>query len=39
MNKRLDKQHGNANMTLLKWLALLGIVGIAAYVLLRQFAA
>jgi len=33
------RQTGSTNMTLLKWLALLGIVGIAAYVLLRQFAA
>jgi len=46
MNERLKpdqqdkhKQTGSANMTLLKWLALLGIVGIAAYLLLRQFTA
>jgi len=33
------RQTGSANMTLLKWLGLLGIVGIAAYLLLRQFTA
>jgi|GEM_PF-78438 len=37
--EKTNGQSGNANMTLLKWLALLGIVGIAAYMLLRQFTA
>jgi len=37
-NNQANKQAGDTNMTLLKWLALLGIVGIAAYLLLRTFA-